>query len=177
MTHSDMNDTAITALAVSPQDVKMWEVVQKVREQFEDRGCNTTRIACQRAGVSHTLYYNALQAPYVQGMLAAELNARKQVLHQILERAWAPMITNMARLAASGDSKESVQAFRALAELEKGLQEDSKLLDRPGNKRHPASALLESAKRATIRRTTVVEEVELEPGGDISDGNVIDMEP
>jgi hypothetical protein len=88
------------------------------------------------------------------------------------------MLINMANVAASGDSKESVQAARLLVELEKGLQEDSKLLEGPGNKRHPARALLESAKKATIRRTTVVEEVEITPDDAISDGNpVIDAEP
>jgi hypothetical protein len=166
-----------TILAVSPSDIKMWESVQKVREQL-GKDCATTRLACQRAGISHNLYYTALQNGYVQAQLAAELGARKQVLHQVLEKAWAPMLINMANVAASGDSKESVQAARLLVELEKGLQEDSKLLEGPGNKRHPARALLESAKKATIRRTTVVEEVEITPDDAISDGNpVIDAEP
>lgn len=177
MTQSTEKDTSITVLTVSPTDVKHWETVQKVREQL-GRDCATTRLACSRAGISHNLYYEALKNPYVQAQLAAELGARKQVLHQVLEKAWAPMLINMANVAASGDSKESVQAARLLVELEKGLQEDSKLLEGPGNKRHPARALLESAKKATLRRTTIVEEVEIGPDEPVSDGNpVIDMEP
>lgn len=182
-TGKPLDDKSITEyrtqaeLTVNAQDTKAWEVVQRVREQF-GKDCNTTRAACQKAGVSHTLYYNALQSPYVQGMLASELAARKQVLHQVLDRTWAPMLMNMANIASRGDSKESVQAARLLVELEKGLQEDSKLLEGPGNKRHPARALLESAKKATLRRTTIVEEVEIEPDEPVSDGNpVIDMEP
>jgi len=174
MTNLIAPHTAIQA--VSPQDVKMWEIVQKVREQF-GKDCATTRLACQRAGITHSLYYDALHSPYVQGMLAQELAARKQVLHQVLERAWAPMLINMSNLAASNDSKEAVQAARLLVELEKGLQEDSKLLEGPANKSHPARALLESARKATFRRTTVTEEVEIEPDDAISDGNVVDMEP
>ena len=87
------------------------------------------------------------------------------------------MLINMANLAASGDSKESVQAARLLVELEKGLQEDSKLLEGPTDKRHPARALLESARKMTVRRTTVTEEVEIGSDEPISDGNVVDMEP
>lgn len=170
------DDDIPTIQAVAPQDLKMWEVVQRVRDEFA-RDCNTTRLACQRAGLSHKLYYAALQNPYVQGMLAQELGARKQVLHEVLQRAWAPMLINMSNLAASSDSKEAVQAARLLVELEKGLQEDSKLLETGGSKSHPARALLDSARKATFRRTTVVEEVEIDPDTPVSDGNTIDLMP
>lgn len=155
------NKTPAVELPISPQDIKYWECVQRVREQFS-RGCNTTRKACELAGVSHDFYYVALKSPYVQSQIALELDAIDKATHEIVRRSWVPIMINMARIAESQDSKEAVQAARLVREVQQDLKKMAEELDR-GSATHPAKLLAQSyLKPRAVRRTTVVEEVELE---------------
>jgi hypothetical protein len=111
-------------LPLSPQDVKQWELVQAVREQFRKRA-TTTSDACKAANVPRRSYYAVLRNPYVQGMMLEQMQALSQATLAILEQGWVQVLRNMMSLAQSADSKEAVQAARLLYEMKKDLEKQS----------------------------------------------------
>jgi hypothetical protein len=150
-------------LPVSSQDLKYWACVQKVRDQFLEKGVNTTRKACKLAGVSHDFYYTSLKSPYVQSMMAQEIAALEQATHEIIQRSWVPAVINMARIAANQGSKEAVQAARFLRDVGIDIKQVVEQAQKGEVGAHPAKLLTQSYLRPRkLTRTTTVEEIELD---------------
>jgi hypothetical protein len=169
-------------LLITGTESKHWELVQAVNEQFR-KGITTTVAACEAAGVGRRLYYQALQSPYVQQQRLMQIQSMNEASSTVLEKWWLRIMMNMAKLAASDDSKESVQAARFVREVMKDLEVQAQTSAQ--EERGAVDSFMEqfitapgSRKKYKARRKkgSITEEIEVEiPGGstDISGGNEI----
>jgi len=153
-----------------------WLIVRKVFEAMAVPGVNNIRKALEYTGIAQSTFYDAIGDPAVKARTVEWIGASDRAVLARIESERFGYVENLARIAKS-DSREAVAAARTLEEIKASVVKDLAADEVPGKGRHPARALLESARKATFRRTTVTEEVEIEPDDAISDGNVVDMEP
>jgi hypothetical protein len=159
-------------LPLSPTDIKHWELVQVVREQYHKRA-TTTRDACQAANVPVMTYYRALQSPYVQQMMVEQMHALSQATLAVLERGWFKVVSNMMNLAQSAQSKEAVQAARLMYEMKQDLEKQGAGQGVVGES--AAAQAVKSflgGKKLKLTQTTVTREITVD-NDDVSGGNTI----
>ena len=156
---------------------RRWNLVRKVFEAMGKPGVNNIRTALEYTQVPTSSFYVAINDPAVRARTVEWMQASDRAILARIEASRYAIVQNLIDIASS-NSREAVAAARTLEEIKAGVVKDLASDEQPGKGRHPARALLESAKKATLRRTTIVEEVEIGPDEPVSDGNpVIDMEP
>jgi len=156
---------------------RRWLIVRKVFEAMGEPGVSNIRTALERTGTPQSTFYDAINDPAVKAATVSWMQASDRAILARIEASRYAIVQNLIDIASS-NSREAVAAARTLEEIKAGVVKDLASDGVVEKARHPARALLESAKKMTVRRTTVTEEVEIGPDEPVSDGNpVIDMEP
>lgn len=159
---------------VSGTDIKYWQVVQLVAEQFR-KGATNTVMACEQAGVARDLYYRALRSQYVQEQSLAQIKSMRSATHAVLERQWLGVVLNMAAIAR-GDSREAVSAARFLRDVYKDIEQDLDVEERKVGNTGTTAQIQRflAGKPLVFRKRETIQEVAVE--GDVVEGEIVESE-
>lgn len=164
------NQEDVTRL-LSGKDLKDWEIVERVLVRIRKDECTTTLAACLEAKVARSVYYAALNNPIVQQMRLQQIHGVAAATQRMVEKNWLPILANMATIAQSGDSRESVQAARFVKDvyndIEHGLDPTSKGTGEVSDASKAIRSFL-GGKRVKLTQTTVTQEIEVQD--EVSDG-------
>jgi hypothetical protein len=174
-----LDDGGTTPL--DPKDVAAIVVVRKVLDWMAETGDYTYTHAFEATGVSYWSFYRAYRRPAVQAMVADWLDELNLATASMLRKRSLGVMHNMMEIASGnkGDERAAVQAARFLESVRHRVEESHGDRDKVNGEVHPAKLLVESyLKPKALRRTTVVEEVEIADessehrgGVAVSDGN------
>lgn len=146
---------------INPGDMKAWERVQRVLEVLRLDGSVTLTAACKQVGIHRTTIWRDLQRPYVQQRLAEVQVGMDALTGHVLDKSWGLILMSMANLAASGDSKEAVQAARFIRDVK--LDWEKRHAPDGTQKTSEAGELIKSflgGKRLKLSQTVVTREIE-----------------
>ena len=167
-----LDDGGTTPL--DPKDVAAIVVVRKALDWMAETGEYTYTRAFEATGVNYWDFYRAYKRPVVQAMVADWLGELNLATASMLRKRWLGVMHNMAEIASGnkGDERAAVQAARFLENVRHRLEERYDDKDKGSGEVHPAKRLMDSyLKPKALRRTTVVEEVEIaEESGTVVDG-------
>ena len=152
-------------ISVTPMDLKQLALVETVHRHMFDEDVRTIRQAIARAGVSHGTFYAALKNPYVQQQKLAEITARSDAIHTILQTSWPHIVNTQVRIASDMDNpREAVQAANFLDRLAQRSEEEIKSIEQIGGETEATRFLKEFKTRTKgrMRATRVVETIEVD---------------
>jgi len=136
---------------------------------IENRSLDVKR-ACEETAVPRWQFYQALNNELVQGEIGHMLAVMRTVEARFLQENWFDMLSYQMRIATGdeGTPRDAVAAARFLDGIRQGVEGKMDGGHKKEAGKHPARALLESARGSvtTLRRTTVTEEIEVTPPGD-----------
>ena len=155
---SQENDISV----VGPQSLKYWELVQRVRKQFQ-LGATTTVAACEAAGVCRKTYYEAIRDPYVQGMVASQMDALAQASLEVIEQSWIPVLVNVVGVARDGSGRDAVQAAKFLKDVKDDLDAIARGDSRSSQESDAAKALRSflGGGKGKLKLKQITQEIEL----------------
>jgi hypothetical protein len=158
-----LNDEGIMPL--DPKDAAALVVVRKVLDWMAETGDWTYTHAFEGTGVDYWNFYRAYKRPAVQAAVADWLGELNVATAAMLRKRWLQVMAHMTDIATGGvgDPRAAVQAARFLDGVRQQVGSQSEGEKGQGEQSVAARMLQRFVTPTRLRRTTVVEEVELAP--------------
>ena len=152
---------------VSAHDLKQLALVNAVHTRLEDPAVHTITEALKLAEVPRSTFYMALRNPYVQAEKLAEVHARRDAVHVLLQRYWTHTVQTQVAIANdTSHPREAVQAANLLHRLLQESEEEIESIEEIGGETEATRFLKEfktrTKGRMRAKRTTTVEEIEVD---------------